>query len=87
MNYHSNDDDYYDEEELAHARRIWYTVNMIILFLVVVAALYLIFNSILPDLAWCRENYSASQIPHCYFYENSIFGRFINPVSGLTLPW
>jgi hypothetical protein len=34
---------------------------------------------LLPDLAWCIENYSYDRVPHCMWYENSLFGRFVQP--------
>jgi len=70
----------------AAERRLQQVILSVAFFLIVVAALYLFFESVLPDLAWCHENYAIDRIPHCYFYENSIWGRFINP-AGITLPW
>jgi hypothetical protein len=34
---------------------------------------------LLQDLAWCHENYAADRIPHCMWFENNIFGRFVQP--------
>lgn len=31
------------------------------------------------DLAWCHENYPVDRILHCMWYENTTFGRFIQP--------
>ncbi len=54
-------------------------ITKLVLVWVVVLLLFAIFITILGDVNWCVENYAPDYIPSCLYYENSLFGRYIQP--------
>jgi len=48
----------------------------LVLFVVFVFVLGI---TLLSDVAWCVENYAPGDIPHCMHYENSVYGRYVQP--------
>lgn len=56
--------------------------NFVLIVLIVFLALAITFCAFTPlaeDIGWCMENYSLLTLPRCMFYENSIFGKWVNP--------
>ena len=51
----------------------------IVLAVVVLAAVTVFEPVLAEDAAWCRMNYSVGRLVHCMVYENSIFGRWLQP--------
>jgi len=54
-------------------------VTRLVLVFVLVLFLFVIFIIVLGDLNWCVDNYSLDRIAHCVYYENGLFGWYIQP--------
>ena len=44
-----------------------------------VLLLFVIFIAVLGDVNWCIDNYALDRVSHCLYYENNLFGRYIQP--------
>lgn len=54
-------------------------VTKLVPVIVLVLLLFVIFITILGDVNWCIDNYALDRVSHCIVYENSFFGRYIQP--------
>lgn len=56
--------------------------NFMLILIIVILALavsFCVFTPAAQDVGWCLENYSILTLPRCMFYENSIFGKWVQP--------
>ena len=58
-----------------------WTILLLVIVGVVVGILSIqtLYPILISDLRWAFENYPDDRILHSMFYENSIFGRFVQP--------
>ena len=54
-------------------------VVFVVLGVILAVLVAFLVGVLLSDFAWCHDNYQVDRIPHCMWYENNIFGRFIQP--------
>jgi hypothetical protein len=54
-------------------------VLMFVSLVLFVILMFVLGITLLSDVSWCRENYPSSEIAHCMHYENSVYGRYIQP--------
>lgn len=54
-------------------------IALTLLVAAIMLELVIILDRSVVDLAWCHENYPVDRILHCMWYENTTFGRFLQP--------
>jgi hypothetical protein len=54
-------------------------VLMFVSLVLFVILMFVLGITLLSDVSWCVENYAPSDIPHCMHYENSVYGKYVQP--------
>ncbi len=54
-------------------------MKKVIVGLLIGLVLCFVLGVVLSDFLWCVENYPIENYAHCLYYENNLFGRFIQP--------